>query len=490
MGRFIISIIILTTSLLAQHFERWVYLPDKDRWFPYYSSSFGWDGQEKLYIGGSGSDSLERSVLVYNLRTDRFKGIPIREGRPVEYLVYNPRTNLTYAFSYGDYPISVIDCERDTFILDLPYYVKIPHWPLPPGFVVNSLDNKLYFGNRLDNGLYILSGSHHNVLRTYPREFLPVIYDSINNKIGLIREDSLQGMNFYLLDGRTDELIDSCLFSRISFLQKIVFNQNNKIIYFLGSDSTTNNDSLWVYSYDMTWNRVLDSLQTPFLGGFYLWFLDVNTINNKVYLGVVVEDSPLDYLFYILSESLRVIDSITDWWFPNISFFNPQQNILYIPDADRIHLIDGETNRLSGFIPLNEDIDELENFILLPRYNLFYLKTSYGLSVIDLERRSLIKRIKMRHTAEWNNMTYNPLTERLYCTVYPGLSIIDEPTGNLDPMISLEIIRLFQEINDKGTTVIMATHNHNLVNKLRKRVVALVEGKIIKDEPFGTYAYE
>lgn len=72
----------------------------------------------------------------------------------------------------------------------------------------------------------------------------------------------------------------------------------------------------------------------------------------------------------------------------------------------------------------------------------------------------------------------------------PLILITDEPTGNLDPMISQEIMQLFLEINDRGTTVIMATHNHNLVNRLRKRVVALVEGQIVKDELDGTYAYE
>lgn len=72
----------------------------------------------------------------------------------------------------------------------------------------------------------------------------------------------------------------------------------------------------------------------------------------------------------------------------------------------------------------------------------------------------------------------------------PLILITDEPTGNLDLMISNEIMNLFLEINKRGTTVIMATHNHNLVNKLRKRVVALVDGKIIKDEEAGTYAYE
>jgi len=72
----------------------------------------------------------------------------------------------------------------------------------------------------------------------------------------------------------------------------------------------------------------------------------------------------------------------------------------------------------------------------------------------------------------------------------PLILITDEPTGNLDPMISMEIMQLFLEINAKGTTVVMATHNHNIVNKLRKRVIALVDGRIVKDEAGGTYAYE
>jgi cell division transport system ATP-binding protein len=72
----------------------------------------------------------------------------------------------------------------------------------------------------------------------------------------------------------------------------------------------------------------------------------------------------------------------------------------------------------------------------------------------------------------------------------PLLLITDEPTGNLDPIISDEIIKLFLNINRRGTTIIMATHNEKIVNKLRKRVLALAEGIIVKDEACGTYAYE
>ena len=69
----------------------------------------------------------------------------------------------------------------------------------------------------------------------------------------------------------------------------------------------------------------------------------------------------------------------------------------------------------------------------------------------------------------------------------PRLIIADEPTGNLDPLISWEIIQLLLRINDLGVTVMMATHNADVVTALRKRVVALEEGRIIRDEVGGIY---
>jgi cell division transport system ATP-binding protein len=69
----------------------------------------------------------------------------------------------------------------------------------------------------------------------------------------------------------------------------------------------------------------------------------------------------------------------------------------------------------------------------------------------------------------------------------PRLIIADEPTGNLDPLISWEIIQLLLRINDLGVTVLMATHNADVVTALRKRVVALEEGRIIRDEVGGIY---
>lgn len=66
--------------------------------------------------------------------------------------------------------------------------------------------------------------------------------------------------------------------------------------------------------------------------------------------------------------------------------------------------------------------------------------------------------------------------------------LADEPTGNLDPKTSWEILKIVNEINKNGTTVIMATHNVDIVNSLKKRVVVLSEGKIIRDEKKGKYS--
>ena len=67
----------------------------------------------------------------------------------------------------------------------------------------------------------------------------------------------------------------------------------------------------------------------------------------------------------------------------------------------------------------------------------------------------------------------------------PQLIIADEPTGNLDPLISWEIIQLLLRINEMGTTVLMATHDAEVVTALRRRVVALEDGRVVRDEVGG-----
>jgi len=71
----------------------------------------------------------------------------------------------------------------------------------------------------------------------------------------------------------------------------------------------------------------------------------------------------------------------------------------------------------------------------------------------------------------------------------PPILIADEPTGNLDPATSLGIMRLLDRINRTGTTVIMATHDAAIVDQMRKRVIELVGGQIVRDEASGVYGY-
>ena len=69
----------------------------------------------------------------------------------------------------------------------------------------------------------------------------------------------------------------------------------------------------------------------------------------------------------------------------------------------------------------------------------------------------------------------------------PEILLADEPTGNLDPVTSLEMVKLLKEINEKGTTVLMATHNQEIVDSCKNRVIELDKGKVVRDEKEGKY---
>lgn len=72
----------------------------------------------------------------------------------------------------------------------------------------------------------------------------------------------------------------------------------------------------------------------------------------------------------------------------------------------------------------------------------------------------------------------------------PAFLIADEPTGNLNPKAAMEIMELLDDINKRGTTVIMATHAKDIVDKMKKRVIAIEDGKIARDETRGGYGNE
>ena len=72
----------------------------------------------------------------------------------------------------------------------------------------------------------------------------------------------------------------------------------------------------------------------------------------------------------------------------------------------------------------------------------------------------------------------------------PKILIADEPTGNLDPDTAWEIMQLIDLINKRGTTVVMVTHAKDIVNRMGKRVVAIDEGRIVRDHREGEYGYD
>ncbi|MCL6505633.1 MAG: ATP-binding cassette domain-containing protein, partial [Bryobacteraceae bacterium] len=72
----------------------------------------------------------------------------------------------------------------------------------------------------------------------------------------------------------------------------------------------------------------------------------------------------------------------------------------------------------------------------------------------------------------------------------PALLIADEPTGNLDPETSWEIMKLLTEVNHRGTTVVIATHEKSIVDAMKKRVIALDRGTLVRDQEKGLYGNE
>lgn len=142
-----------------------------------------------------------------------------------------------------------------------------------------------------------------------------------------------------------------------------------------------------------------------------------------------------------------------------------------------------------------------QDFKLLPKLSA-YDNVAFALEVIGSSHRHMKRRVS--EAMSWvgledkMNMLPSQLSggEQQRVAVArslvnnPAVIIADEPTGNLDPDTSWDIMKLFQRINDRGTTIVMATHNREIVNTLRKRVIAIERGQIVRDETKGTYGYE
>jgi len=151
---------------------------------------------------------------------------------------------------------------------------------------------------------------------------------------------------------------------------------------------------------------------------------------------------------------------------------------------------------------LRRDIGVIfQDFKLLPRLTV-YENVAYALEVIEAPRRNIRQRVMtvldlvgLKNKAraipsELSGGEQQRVAIARAIVNQPVMVIADEPTGNLDPDTSWEIMKIFEEINDRGTTVIMATHNKEIVNTMRRRVIAIENGFIVRDEHRGEYGYE
>lgn len=142
-----------------------------------------------------------------------------------------------------------------------------------------------------------------------------------------------------------------------------------------------------------------------------------------------------------------------------------------------------------------------QDFRLLPKLSV-YENVAFALEVIEEHPRNIRKRVMevldlvgLKNKArffpnELSGGEQQRVSIARAIVNHPKIVIADEPTGNLDPETSWEIMRVFEEINNSGTTIIMATHSKEIVNTIKKRVIAIEDGMIVRDEHRGDYGYE
>lgn len=142
-----------------------------------------------------------------------------------------------------------------------------------------------------------------------------------------------------------------------------------------------------------------------------------------------------------------------------------------------------------------------QDFRLIPTLNV-YENVAFAMRAVEAPTREIRKRIPIVLSLVGLSSKYKAFPNELSggeqqrvslaraIVNNPSVLIADEPTGNLDPETSNEIMEVLSDINRAGTTILMATHAKDIVDAMKKRVIAIEKGTIIRDEQRGRYGYE
>lgn len=142
-----------------------------------------------------------------------------------------------------------------------------------------------------------------------------------------------------------------------------------------------------------------------------------------------------------------------------------------------------------------------QDFRLLPNKTI-YENIAFAMEVIEAPRREIQKRVhsvldlvglrsKARvYPAHLSGGEQQRVAIARAIVNNPLVVIADEPTGNLDPDTSWEIMKIFDRVNKNGTTLVMVTHDQPMVDAMKKRVIAIEKGRIVRDQAKGGYGYE
>lgn len=142
-----------------------------------------------------------------------------------------------------------------------------------------------------------------------------------------------------------------------------------------------------------------------------------------------------------------------------------------------------------------------QDFRLIPTLNV-YENVAFAMRVIEAPLKDIRKKVPVVLSLVGLSSKYKSFPHELSggeqqrvslaraIVNNPSILIADEPTGNLDPDTSMDIMDTINDINHAGTTVLMATHASSIVNSMRKRVIEIENGIIIRDEQRGAYEYE